>query len=157
MPVRTKRTKDIITVAVEVTREDGTTAKETYRCKWLNERTCNLLYAALGEYNERTGVFEMATKNFTEYCYDLAVQIIIGWNDVTDEDGEIVPFNKREILNIDMETVIEIAQKYMSERMGVQFEREEDLKNSDSTSPSAVIIPNSEDAVDVPKLTEGTD
>ena len=146
MPVSIKRSKDILTIEV---------GDETFKCKWLNERIINKLYAQLGEYDENTAEFNMQAKNYSEYCYNLASKIIIGW-EVVDEEGNSVRFDKRLILDLNIETVDGLAEKYMNQRMGITIKRDAEEKNSESTSPSAGTSRTSKGADDVRKITKKT-
>jgi hypothetical protein len=157
MPVRRSKTKDVVIIKIEAG-ENG--EQEVYRCKWINERTMNQLYAEMGDFDEASGEFQMEAKRFAEYSYTLAQKILIGWSGVKDPDAEDpeaeIKFNKMLIGDLEVGTVCELAEKYMAIRAGAKVKREEEIKNSESTSPSAETSQPSRDAGDVPSPTKST-
>lgn len=109
---------------------------EIFKCRELPEKEMNILRSSLNEIND-VGEVRMEPKSFVKFCYDVAYKSIFGWENVTDEETEEdIPFLRSSIKDITQDTIFEFGQKWLSRNMGVEEIRSEEVKNSETTSPS---------------------
>ena len=130
---------------------------EVFKCKHLPEQDTSILRAMIGTINE-DGDYEVDPRLFTKFCYRVAHKVIIGWENVTNEDtGEAVKFSRSYIKGITELTIVEFGQKWMMKVGGAEEIKDAEVKNSKPTSPSEKTSPASGDVVSVEKSEQSTD
>ena len=130
---------------------------EKYKCKHLSEQDTSILRSMLGSLNA-DGEFEADPREFTKFCYRVAHKVMIGWEDVTNEDtGERVKFSRGYIKGITELTIADFGREWMIKAGGAEEIRDAEVKNSETTSPLEETSPPSGDVASAEKLEQGTD
>lgn len=114
MPLRVNINKDVIIVHVQ---------DAVFRCRQISKRALFKLYGKYGERIEQPpdelnpkARSSIVVKDPHSLAYDLAEAIVIGWDNLEDENGKSLRFDDKLIADLDPATVGEIFSQYMAKK-----------------------------------------